>query len=39
MPTVPPFHTVGFGANLMPTSGITGLRFSESEALLAQGEC
>lgn len=34
---VPPFHPVGFGANLMPTSGITCLRFSESEALLAQG--
>ncbi len=37
MPTVPPFHPVGFGANLMPASGITGLRFSECEALLAQG--
>jgi hypothetical protein len=37
MPTVPPFHPVGFGANLMSETGVTKLRFSGAEDLLAQG--
>jgi uncharacterized protein YecA (UPF0149 family) len=37
MTTVPPFHPVGFGANLMPQGGLTDLRFSGAEGLLGEG--